>query len=469
MRLRVRGGKPLAGEARVPPDKSILHRALLLGALGRGPGRVSPMGSGADNRSTLGALAALGVPARIEGDVALIEGVGGPSGLRSPEGVVDCGNSGTTMRLLAGVLAAAEGLSVTLDGDASLRRRPMARLRPLEAMGARLRASDPRASPPSEGDGSSSAPGGAPHGASQPVQDPGGLRAPFVVEGAALRGHDHRLEVASAQVKTALILAGLFAQGKTRVSEPRTSRDHTERMLAARGVRLEREVAPDGRHLVVVEPVVEPWSFPEALVPPDFSSATFLLAAAAITRGRVAVRTGVNPTRTGALDALAAMGVVCALRDEAEEGGEPVATVEAEASGKLRAHAIRGEEALRAIDELPVLAGLAAFAEGTTVIADARELRVKESDRIAAVARALSAFGARVEPQADGLIIHGGGSLAPATVDAEGDHRIAMTSVVVALGIPGESTVEGAEVIGVSFPGFEDTLRALGADVRSEP
>lgn len=438
MRLRVRGGRRLEGEASVPPDKSILHRALILGALGAGPSRIRPLGHGADNRSTLDALVALGVMVRPDGDDGVVlSGVGSPAALRAPPGgTLDCGNSGTTLRLLAGVLAAAPGAAVRLVGDASLSRRPMRRLLPLEAMGARI--------------------------VSESLE---GFTPPIRVEGASLVGSNHELAIASAQVKSALLLAGAFAEGRTEVVEPRTSRDHTERMLSARGVRLER--VGEAPHRVSVEGG-QPLDAVDFEVAPDLSAATFLLVAAAVTGGRVQVRSGINPTRAGALDALRAMGLAVTEVDVGVLGGEPVATLIADGAGSLSGLEVRGSTALRAIDELPVLAAAALFAAGPTAIRDAAELKAKESDRIGETARILRAFGGEVEVRDDGLDVAGGKPLAPARVDAAGDHRLAMTAATVALGIEGESVIDGAEVIAVSFPGFVGALRGLGADLGVE-
>lgn len=434
MRLRVRGGRRLAGQAAVPPDKSILHRALLLGALGRGRSRIWPLGQGEDNRSTLEALVAMGVVAEREADAVVLHGVGAPEGLRAPvDGSLDCGNSGTTLRLLAGVLAAAPGASVVLRGDASLSRRPMRRLKPLESMGARLVPEDPERFTP-----------------------------PLRVEGVRPRGCRHELAIASAQVKSALLLAGVFGEGRTEVIEPRVSRDHTERMLSARGVVLERD--GEAPHRVALEGG-QSWDNIDAEVPPDLSAATFLLVAAAVTGGEVRVRSGVNPTRAGALEVLGAMGLALRQSDRQDVGGEPVAELLAEGGAGLRATRIDGLRSLRAIDELPVLAGAAAFADGVSSIRDAADLKAKESDRIAETARMLRAFGAEVSVFEDGLDVVGGIPLRPASVHAAGDHRLAMTAVVVALGIEGESVIEGAEVIPVSFPGFVDALKGLGADI----
>ena len=455
MKLHVRGGQKLEGSGTVPPDKSILHRACMLAALGEGRCRVAPLGAGADNRSTLSVLEALGAEVVIDGDAATIVGVGGPKGFRAPEGALDCGNSGTTIRLMSGILAACEGLEVTLDGDASLRRRPMARLRPLEKMGAVLR--------PASAETGSSIRGAA----ENEVKDP--LRPPFTVVGAKLAGTEHVLPMASAQLKSALLLAGLWAEGPTTVIEPRTSRDHTERMLAGRGAKLSRDVDAEGRHRVRLEPLERRWRLEEAEVAPDFSAATFLLAAAAIGGGEISVRSGTNPTRTGALDALRGMGLDIEERDPSDAAGEPIATLVARPGPKLAGRRIAGEEALRALDELPMLAGLALFAEGETVIADAAELSAKESDRIAEVVKVLRAFGGEVEARADGMVIRGGAPMHPATVDAAHDHRIAMMAAVVAMGISGTSTITGAEVIGVSFPDFVETFGGLGAELTLEP
>lgn len=438
MRLEIRGGGRLRGQAEVPPDKSILHRALILGALGTGTSRIHPLGQGADNRSTLEALRQLGVRIDVDGDTAVVHGVGGPRALRPPSDVVDCGNSGTTMRFLTGVCAGIPNGETRFDGDASLRRRPMGRLAPLEAMGAELLGRTRE----------------------------GKLTPPFGVRGAELEGTHHELEVASAQLKSALLLAGAFGKGRTTVVEPKTSRDHTERMLRARGVALGERQHADGRNEVSVDGPVT-WTNIDAAVPPDASSAAFLAGAVAVAGGRVRVRTGVNPTRTGGLDALEGMGL--SLRREGNEdwAGEPTAELMAEHTGALQGVEISGELTLRAIDELPLLAAVAAVAEGPTTIRDAEELRVKESDRIEAMTAALVSFGVEVASRPDGMVVTGGRPLHPGRVEPDGDHRIAMAGAVLALGVEGLSVIEDAEVIQVSFPGFLDTLRALGADVRA--
>lgn len=441
-RLRVRGGGPgLSGHVVAPPDKSIAHRAFLLAALGDGPCRIEPWAGGADNQSTLAALEALGVRVERDAGGVTVHGVGGAAGLRAPSAPIDCGNSGTTMRMLAGVLAGLPGRA-TLTGDDSLCRRPMGRLAPLRSAGAGL---EGRVEGGTAGDR---------------------LLPPITIAGVARpRGARHVLKIASAQLKSACLLAGLAADGPTEVWEPAPSRDHTERMLRARGVRLEAlgEDAERGVGLRL-EPLAAPWTNPARVVlAPDLSSAAFLLALAAITGAEgISVRTGVNPSRAGVLDALAAFGAPPRLEDEALIDGEPIATVRVPAA-RLRGAELRGTLALRAIDELPVLAAVAAFAEGTTRIRDAAELRVKESDRLAATAALLRAFGARVDEHPDGLDVHGDRSaLCAADVDGGADHRLAMTAAVIGLSLPGWTEVGGADIIGVSYPGFADAVTALG-------
>lgn len=433
-RLDIEGGRPLAGHVTAPPDKSIVHRALILAALGRGPAEVVTRTMGADNRATARVLSALGVPLELHGAGATVEGVGGPLGLRAPTGHLDCDNSGTTLRLMCGVLAASR-LTVTLTGDASLVRRPMDRLAPLVSMGARLEGQGERARPP------------------------------ITVTGGPLVGRVHRLPIASAQVKSAVLLAGLWADGATVVYEPSRSRDHTERMLRALGASVVEQ--DDGG--LVVTPLVEPWRCAQYVVPPDPSSAAFLWAAAVLTGSPgVVVRAAVNPTRTGALDVLAALGAEVQQVALPSQGGEPMAdvTVRVPAAG-LRGATIAGALTLRSIDEIPLLSALAAFVPGRTVVRDAAELRVKESDRLTATAQLIRAFGGVAEETADGLVIDGDPArLRAAEVDGGLDHRIAMTAAVLALGARGRSSITGMEVADVSFPDFARTLEALGAAAR---
>ncbi|HEY8552790.1 MAG TPA: 3-phosphoshikimate 1-carboxyvinyltransferase, partial [Thermaerobacter sp.] len=400
---RVRPTRDLAGTVRVPGDKSISHRAAMLAAAAGGRVTLEGYAPGRDAASTLACLAALGVDvARPGADRVVIEGPG-IGGWRAPAGPLDAGNSGTTMRLLLGLLAT-RPFPTTLTGDASLCRRPMGRVvEPLRRMGARIEGRD------------------------------GGQRAPLRVQGGALRGIHHDSPVASAQVKSALLLAGLFAEGRTSVREPALSRDHTERMLPLFGVPVQR----DG--LTVAVEGGRPLRAPaKVVVPGDPSAAAFYLAAAVLCPGgRVVVPgVGVNPTRIGFLEVLEAMGarVRMRIRDEAASPagdgptgsiGEPVADLIAEASD-LRAVAVGGDLIPRLIDEIPILAVLATQARGTTRIRDAAELRVKETDRLRALAEELRRLGARVDEHPDGLDVHGPTRLRGAVCDARGDHRMAM-------------------------------------------
>lgn len=441
--------KPLFGSVPVPSDKSIGHRALIFAALAE-PNRHSEIrrfSYGEDNVATLRAFQAMGAEVDDDGHGTLrIRGVG-LRGLREPPGPIDCGNSGTTMRLLAGLLAAQPFQSV-LVGDASLSKRPMARVaNPLRKRGARI------------------------EGVFSPTK-PGEITAPLTV--GPLRADEelieleYALEVASAQVKSALLLSGLYASGPTWLSEPHVSRDHTERMLGALGV----PVATMGP-LVELDP--SRWSGRlEAFaldVPGDISAAAFVLVAGIlVANSEVRTRrTGINPTRSGLIDILRNMGAAISIEGQGSELGEPFGELTVRAS-ELRATTVAGELLTRAIDEVPIVCALAARARGVTEIADAAELRVKESDRIAVMARVLRAFGVEVEEQPDGMRIEGRpeGLLTAADVESHGDHRIAMTAAVLALVADGPSRVRDADCIATSFPRFVGTLRALGADIRVE-
>ena len=437
--LTVRRSGPLRGNCRVPGDKSISHRALLFGALAGGVVEASGLGRGGDNLSTAAALRALGVDITLAGDAARVRGVGF-AGLSAAAGALDCGNSGTTIRLMMGLLAG-RPFESELYGDASLTRRPMRRVaEPLRRMGATI---DGRVDP----------------------ARPGDVFPPVRVRGGALAGIAYDLPVASAQLKSALVLAGLQAKGKTTLREPGRSRDHTERMLGAMGA----PIAVDASGAVVVDP--EGWNGKlraiPIVIPGDLSSATFLFVAAATVAGSdVSVENvGLNPTRSGALDALAAMGADIDIAPEGDALGEPVGRVRVRAS-RLRGTRIAGELALRSLDEIPALAVAAALAEGDTVFADLAELRVKESDRIVAVARELRRAGVAVEERPDGLVVSGLGGRPPAggTVQPEHDHRIAMAGAVMGLSAGDETAVPAAD-IATSFPSFADTLRALGAEI----
>jgi 3-phosphoshikimate 1-carboxyvinyltransferase len=387
----------------------------MLGALADGEVEITGLGDGGDNTATARILRQLGVRVERAGDRTRVWGVG-LDGLRAPSAPLECGNSGTTMRLMLGILAG-QPFEVELIGDESLSRRPMRRvLDPLRRMGLEVLSAR-------EGD-----------------------FAPLRVRGRRpLRGIVYCSPVASAQVKSAILLAGLWADGETRVDEPALSRDHTERMLAWLG----RPPRPRPLH-----------------VPGDLSSAAFLLGAALLTPGsEVKIPSvGVNPTRTGFLDAVAAMGGRIALATEPEACGEPVAMLTARSS-ELRGIEIAGELSVRAIDELPILATLAARARGRTRIRDAGELRVKESDRIAAMATLLRSFGVPLEEHPDGLTVHGDPDrpLTPGVVEPQGDHRIGMCGRVLARLAPPGTRYAGLETIGSSFPGFERALSSLEA------
>ncbi len=425
--LCVRPAGPLRGEITVPGDKSITHRALLLGAVAEGTTEiVGPLDSG-DCRASARAVAALGigVEAPPAGPLWRVHGKG-LGGLSEPPDVLDCGNSGTSLRLLAGVLAGQPFLGV-LTGDASLRQRPMRRvLEPLARMGAQCWGRRDGAYPP------------------------------LAIRGGSLCGIDAALPVASAQVKSALLLAGLWARDPVSVTEPAPSRDHTERMLAAFGAHVERRgaavrLAP-GQTLRACR--VE--------VPGDISSAAFFVVAALVTPGSEVVLRGVglNPTRTGLLDALRAMGADLTEFARREAGGEPVGDLRVR-GGRLRGVRIEGPLIPRLIDEIPALALAAACAEGPTRIADAGELRVKEVDRIAALAGELGRLGARVREEPDGLTIDGGGSLVGGPCQSRGDHRMAMLLAVAGLVASGGTQVHETACIDTSFPGFAAQLAAL--------
>jgi 3-phosphoshikimate 1-carboxyvinyltransferase len=414
----------IRGVVRVPGDKSIGHRALILGALAEGETRLRGLSGGEDNLRTREILRALGVKVREEAGSLVLLGTG-LGGLRPAPGILDCGNSGTSMRLIAGVLAG-QPFESLLDGDASLRRRPMRRIaEPLRAMGA-------------------------------VVETSAAGTAPLRVRGGALRGIAYELPVASAQVKSCLLFAGLYAAGETRVREPAPSRDHTERMLAAFGAPVGRDgdwiIAPRERRLRGCS----------MTVPGDLSSAAFLLAAALLVPGGevTVLEVGLNPTRTGILDLWRAMGADLTVHETGSIGGEPVGTVTAR-HGPLRGIDVGGEVVVRAIDEIPIFALTAAMAEGVTRIRDAAELRAKESDRLAALARELTKMGVRATEHPDGLSIEGPARLRATAFQSDGDHRIAMMAAVASLVADGPSVIDEVDSVATSFPGFFPLLASL--------
>jgi 3-phosphoshikimate 1-carboxyvinyltransferase len=433
MGRRFQPGGPLRGALKPPADKSISHRAALIAAMGDGEAAIEGYLDSADTRSTLAAVAALGAEVegvgsgRLEATIR-VRGVGLSGPASAPGTAIDVGNAGTLLRLLPGWLAGQEAGSWTLDGDDSIRRRPVDRIAaPLRLMGARIACREDRL-------------------------------PPLEVEGAPLRGVAYEMPVASAQVKSCLLFAGLLAEGETRVVEPLPSRDHTERMLAAAGAELKR-----GEGFVAVSAAtrLEPG---EIVVPADFSSAAFFVLAALLVPGSevTLAQVGLNPTRTGLLEILTRMGAEIEVEAEGERGGEPIGSLRVRA-GELQGTDVGGAEIPLAIDELPLVALAACFAEGRTTVRDAIELRRKESDRIATVAELLGGLGATVEATEDGWEIEGGGGLQGGAVASHGDHRIAMLGAIAGLASQEGVDVGGMDAAAVSYPGFEADLAALGS------
>jgi 3-phosphoshikimate 1-carboxyvinyltransferase len=437
--ITITAPRRLRGTIAIPGDKSISHRAVILNAVAEGNARITHFLTGADCLATIACMQALGVRIEREADSVWVYGAGlrrtrGGGGLQEPDDVLDCGNSGTTLRLLAGLLAGQDGLFAVLTGDRSLRGRPQQRIvAPLRALGAAI-------------DGRQ-----------------GGDRAPLAVRGASLKGGAYELPIASAQVKSALLLAALAGTGPLTLSGRTDGRDHTERMLAAMGIDI-----TIARGTITLYPPVHPvMPYPLSLrVPGDPSSAAFWWVAAAIHPDAELTTTGVclNPTRTGALDVLRAMGAQVSITNERQEGSEPVGDVTVRSSA-LRGVAIGGALIPRLIDELPVLAVAAACAEGDTLIRDAQELRAKETDRIAMVAHGLGALGVAVEPTADGMGITGGRGLRGTTLASHGDHRLAMAWAIAGLAATGETRIEGAEAVEVSYPEFWETLSSISSEL----
>ena len=425
--LRLRPIAALRGELAVPGDKSISHRALICNALARGEARVTNLLESADCLSTMACLERWGVQFEREQGATIVRSPG-LDRFHAPAGTLDCGNSGTTMRLLAGIAATLPFRS-TLDGDDSLRRRPMDRvLEPLAQMGAATDGAD------------------------------GGRLAPIVVGGQpeGLRPFRGRLSVASGQLKSALIFAALRATAESNIEEVGPSRDHTERMLGAMGARINTDGA-----MVRVQPgaALRPR---DVDVPGDISAAAFWMVAAAIVPNSdlTLPAVGINPTRAGIIDALRAMGADLTLEHEREVSGEPVADLRVR-HAPLRGFEAAGDLVVRALDEWPVIAVAAALADGPTTIRDAEELRVKESDRIAATAAMLRALGAEVEERPDGLRIAGGATLRGGVVESRGDHRIAMAAAVAAMIAEGETELRGGESVAISYPEFWRDLERL--------
>lgn len=419
--------EPLKGEISVPGDKSIGHRAVIFGSLAQGRSRIFNLSGGEDNRRTVQAFCDMGVVIRAEGDVLCVDGRGW-DGIRAPLHTIDCGNSGTTMRLLSGVLAG-RPFSSRLDGDASLRRRPMQRvIDPLARMGARISGCEEK-----------------------------GL-APLAITGAKLKAIHYAMPVASAQVKSAILLAGLQADGVTVVEEPQASRNHTELMIQGFG----GEVAVHGRAVSVAGG--QTLCGRDVHIPGDISSAAFFLAAAAMIPGsEVTVRNvGVNPTRDGIIEILRRMGAMVEAINARVETGEPVADLQIH-GGRLQGVSVGPEMAARTIDEYPILAVAAAVANGQTVISGVKELRYKESDRIAAISAGLRALGVAVEEREDGMTIDGVGRplSGGASVKSYGDHRIAMALAIAGLASEGGIEIDDADCVNISFPSFFELLEKI--------
>jgi 3-phosphoshikimate 1-carboxyvinyltransferase len=432
--LTITQGRSLKGTMTVPGDKSVTHRAVIFTALAEGTSRVSRFCRGEDCLNTMRAFRALGVRIDETADEVTVHGKGF-WGLTEPNEPIDCGNSGTGIRLLAGLLAGQDFFTI-LTGDASIRRRPMGRVvKPLRNMGAVI------------------------------AGRKGGELAPLAITGSRLRGIDYVSPVASAQVKSSLLLAGLFAEGTTRFQEPRLSRDHTERMFRFFGIHLEQE---RGTLTLHGRPAVG-WGGRNVVIPGDFSAAAFFIVGAAIVPGSdITLRhVGINPTRTGLLDVMTRMGADVQILNRREEAGEPVADIRVK-SAPLNGVTIGPEFIPQTIDEFPILCVAAAVAHGDTVISGAEELRVKESDRIATMSAELKAMGAQISERPDGMVIHGlgtvgeNGRLQPsATGQSHGDHRVAMSLAIGALTATAATTVADTGCVDTSFPGFESSLQAL--------
>lgn len=422
-------GMALQGRIRVPGDKSISHRALMLGALAQGETVIHGLLLGEDPRSTASCFRAMGAEiSELNTKEVRVKGIG-LGNLLEPVEVLDAGNSGTTLRLMLGILASHPDRFFTVTGDGSLRSRPMSRVvKPLQQMGAQI------------------------WGRKQ------NSLAPLAVQGQLLKPIHYHSPIASAQVKSCILLAGLMTEGQTTVTEPALSRDHSERMLRAFGANL--TVDPETNSVTVIGQ--SQLKGQTVIVPGDISSAAFWLVAGAIVPGSdlTIENVGVNPTRTGVLEILDRMGAAITLENAREVAGEPVADLRVRHS-QLKACEISGDVIPRLIDEIPILAVAAAFAEGTTIVKDAEELRVKESDRITVMATQLNQMGAAVRERPDGIEITGGKPLKGAEVDSHTDHRIAMSLAIAALNASGTTTIHRAEAAAISYPDFTPTLQRL--------
>jgi len=423
--LRVRQAQKIEGTVRVPGDKSISHRAVMFGSLAKGTTTIEGFLPGADCLSTISCFRSMGIEIEQQGDKVTVHGKGW-YGLQEPSEHLEVGNSGTTIRLMAGIMST-QPFHVVMEGDESIAKRPMRRvIGPLRQMGAKI-------------DGRKD-----------------GEFTPLAIRGGELQGIAYHSPVASAQVKSAILLAGLQAKGVTSVTEPHLSRDHTERMLQAFGVQVVRDgltVSVEGGQELLGRAIS---------VPGDISSAAFLIAAVMMVPGSKLLieNVGINPSRTGIIDVVKAMGGSLELVNERVVNEEPVADLLVTYS-KLHGIEIAGDIIPRLIDEIPVIAAMATQATGRTIIRDAEELKVKETDRIATVVSQLSKFGAKVTPTDDGMVIEGETALTAATIDSHGDHRIGMAMAIAGLAATGETVIENDEAIAVSFPGFAELLQEI--------
>lgn len=423
--ITVKKTKGMKGEIIVPGDKSISHRALMFASIAEGDTKIKGLLRGEDNMATLKAFRQMGIVIDEFENEVIVHGRG-LHGLKEPEDVIDAGNSGTTIRLITGLLSGQTFFS-TITGDQYLRKRPMKRvIEPLTQMEARIFGRE------------------------------NGNKTPLAIVGSKLKGITYNSPIASAQVKSAILLAGLYADGVTTVSEPTLSRDHTERMLAYFGAKLERHgvsVSITGGQKLVAKDIE---------VPGDISSAAFFMVNALITEDSdlLIKNVGINPTRTGIIDILKQMGGNLKIENSRDVCGEPVGDIRVKSS-KLKGIDIKGDLIPRAIDELPVIGVAAAYAAGTTTIGDAKELRVKETDRIATLASELRTMGIAVIEREDGAVIVGGKPKGGVTLKSHGDHRIAMTMTVAASGTDGITTIEDVECIDTSFPGFEELIKRV--------
>lgn len=416
---------PFKGEFTPPGDKSISHRAIILSSISSGKSNIKGFLKANDTLSTVNAFRSLGLEIDVDNENVSIKGIG-LHGLKEPQNIIDCGNSGTTARLLTGLLSA-QSFTSELTGDQYLRARPMGRvIKPLVEMGAKIKAFDDTD------------------------------KLPLIIEGQKLNGITYELPVASAQVKSALILAGLYAEGETKIIEPQKTRDHTERMLKHFGVALDI----DGNKVTVNKP--SQLNEGEVIVPSDISSAAFFIVAALINKGSEVLikNVGLNPLRTGLLEVLNNMGADIQIIDKKDQCGEPVGDLIVR-SANLKAIEIKGDLIPKLIDELPIIAVAACFAEGKTTISEASELRVKETDRIKAMTTELKKMGADIEELEDGMIINGKDSLSSNPCNSWGDHRVAMSLAIAATKADGETKISDADCVNISFPDFFKILEGL--------